>query len=147
MPDLDTGHIFLTTLAPIKTTHTDGTDSFEQRARIALSELPTAMQSPATENIGINSPFSRNTRNHLARMFVLSDVIYNGRTGMNPILGTIKGVNPTDPQKIDRLKELRNERGMSLMLITHNLGVVASVADRMAERGWFVSVRGQLQRA
>jgi oligopeptide/dipeptide ABC transporter ATP-binding protein len=35
-------------------------------------------------------------------------------------------------QILDRLKELRNERGMSLMLITHNLGVVASVADRMA---------------
>ncbi len=35
-------------------------------------------------------------------------------------------------QILDRLKELRSERGMSLMLITHNLGVVASVADRMA---------------
>ena len=35
-------------------------------------------------------------------------------------------------QILDRLKDLKNERGMSLMLITHNLGVVASVADRMA---------------
>jgi peptide/nickel transport system ATP-binding protein len=35
-------------------------------------------------------------------------------------------------QILDRLKELKNERGMSVMLITHNLGVVASVADRMA---------------
>ena len=35
-------------------------------------------------------------------------------------------------QILDRLKDLKNERGMSIMLITHNLGVVASIADRMA---------------
>lgn len=35
-------------------------------------------------------------------------------------------------QILDRLKELKKDRGMSIMLITHNLGVVASVADRMA---------------
>jgi oligopeptide/dipeptide ABC transporter ATP-binding protein len=35
-------------------------------------------------------------------------------------------------QILERLKEIKNERGMSIMLITHNLGVVASVADRMA---------------
>jgi oligopeptide/dipeptide ABC transporter ATP-binding protein len=35
-------------------------------------------------------------------------------------------------QILDRLKALKSERGMSIMLITHNLGVVASVADRMA---------------
>ncbi|NSX54610.1 hypothetical protein [Parasulfitobacter algicola] len=103
MPDLDTGHIFLTTLAPIKTSNTGGSTSFEQQARIALAKLPTALQSPATQNIGINSPFARNTRNHLARMFVLSDVIYNGRTGQNPVVGTIMGVNPTDLQKVDKL--------------------------------------------
>ena len=34
-------------------------------------------------------------------------------------------------QILERLKELKDERGMALMLITHNLGVVASVADRM----------------
>lgn len=35
-------------------------------------------------------------------------------------------------QILDRLSELKKDRGMSIMLITHNLGVVASVADRMA---------------
>ena len=35
-------------------------------------------------------------------------------------------------QILDRLKELKKDRGMSILLITHNLGVVASVADRMA---------------
>jgi oligopeptide/dipeptide ABC transporter ATP-binding protein len=34
-------------------------------------------------------------------------------------------------QILDRLKHLKAERGMSIILITHNLGVVASVADRM----------------
>lgn len=35
-------------------------------------------------------------------------------------------------QILERLLELKDERSMSIMLITHNLGVVASVADRMA---------------
>ena len=35
-------------------------------------------------------------------------------------------------QVMDLLKELREEFGMSLVLITHDLGVVADVADRIA---------------
>ena len=35
-------------------------------------------------------------------------------------------------QILERLKDLKKDRGMSIMLITHNLGVVASIADRMA---------------
>jgi len=35
-------------------------------------------------------------------------------------------------QILERLQELKNERGMGIMLITHNLGVVAAVADRTA---------------
>ncbi|UUX50122.1 hypothetical protein NUH88_00155 [Nisaea acidiphila] len=105
MPDLDTGHIFLTTLAPIKpyTKSDKSPTSFEQKVRVALAKLPTALQSPATVNAPRNSPFARNKRNHLARMFVLSDVVYNGRVGQNPIVGTIKGEDPIDPQKVDRL--------------------------------------------
>lgn len=103
MPDLDTGHIFLTTMAPIKTSNTGGPSSFEQRVRMALAVMPTAKQSPVTHNAKFNSPFARNKRNHLARMFVLDDVIYNGRIGMNPVLGTLKGINPTDPQEVDKL--------------------------------------------
>lgn len=105
MADLDTGHIFLTTLAPIK--NAEGGDkshtSFEQNVRIALAKLPTAMQSPATQKTGYNSPFSRNRRNHLARMFVLSDVVFNGRVGQNAIAATIRGVDPIVPQHVDHL--------------------------------------------
>ena len=60
MPDLDCGHIFLTTLAPIRTDAADGAAgaSHRQKVRIALAKLPTALQSPATRTgtrIGIRS--------------------------------------------------------------------------------------------
>lgn len=116
MPDLDTGHIFLTTLAPIKdgtcldaegkSTHT----SYRQMIRNALVELPVARQSPATEDQTFDSPFSRNLRTHLARMFVLDDVVYNGREGHDAIVSSLKaltgdkaGANPALPQHTDYL--------------------------------------------
>ncbi len=105
MPDFDTGHIFLTTLAPVKRGSAEEGEgiSHRQRLRIALSELPTAMQSPATQKTAMNSPFARNRRTHLARMFVLDDVIYNGRVGTNPVIATLRGINPAQPQPIDTL--------------------------------------------
>ncbi|WP_425073253.1 hypothetical protein [Sagittula sp. S175] len=114
MPDFDSGHIFLTTLAPVK----DGTCaikghghwSWRQRLRNALVELPVAHQSPATVDTGLGSPFARNQRTHLARMFVLDDVVYNGREGHDAIKSSIKALagdkdagNPALPQHIDYL--------------------------------------------
>lgn len=106
MPDLDSGHIFLTTLAPIKpgAPADDPHTSYEQRVRMALAMLPTAHQSPATQEAPFNSPFARNCRNHLARMFVLNDVVYNGRNTQNPLVSQIEGHNPLVPQHVDRLK-------------------------------------------
>ena len=106
MPDFDSGHIFLTTLAPIKDSSIAKGQhaSFTQKVRIALAKLPTAMQSPATEASGENSPFARNRRNHLARMFVLNDVVYNGRVGENALLAALTGNVPDKPQEVDRLK-------------------------------------------
>lgn len=105
MADLDTGHVFLTTLAPIKTgTPLDpDSTSYDQRVRIALAELPTARQSPATERAKYNSPFARNLRNHFVRMFVIDDVIYNGRIGENALKETIQKTNTIIPQPVDRL--------------------------------------------
>ena len=105
MPDLDTGHIFLTTMAPIKpgSPSDQPHDSYEQRVRIALAKLPTAHQSPATNKSKFNSPFARNMRNHLARMFVLDDVVYNGRNPVNPLIGQLEKVDLLKPQKVDRL--------------------------------------------
>ncbi len=106
MPDFDSGHIFLTTMAPIKpgAPDDDPQTSYEQRVRIALAQLPTANQSPATIKGRFNSPFARNTRTHLARIFVLDNVIYNGRIPQNPIVGTVQGKNPITPQHVDRLR-------------------------------------------
>jgi hypothetical protein len=105
MPDLDSGHIFLTTLAPIKDSDKNRLEhtSFTQNVRIALAEMPTAMQSPATEGTGENSPFARNKRNHLARMFVLNDVVYNGRVGQNTVKALFSKEDPTTLQQVDRL--------------------------------------------
>ncbi len=111
MPDLDSGHIFLTTMAPIKEGAPAGeTASYRQRIRKALVELPTAQQSPATVEAGMSSPFARNLRTHLARMFVLDDVVYNGREGTDAIWSSVLGglghkeaANPAIPQHIDHL--------------------------------------------
>lgn len=104
MADLDSGHIFMTTFAPIKNASIGNANhtSFEQNVRIALAKLPTAMQTPATQT-GMNSPFARNKRNHLTRMFVLDDAVYNGREGQNALVGTIKGVNTVVPEHVDQL--------------------------------------------
>lgn len=102
MADLDSGHIFLTTFAPIKSDA--GADTTHKLSlRDALARLHTALQSPATQKAGANSPFARNTRNHLARMFVLDDVIYNGRIGQNALSASLLGNDPIDPQDVDRL--------------------------------------------
>ncbi|MEP5760728.1 MAG: hypothetical protein ABJ327_15745 [Litoreibacter sp.] len=105
MPDLDSGHIFLTTFAPIRreVTPRDGGISSTQKISEALAELPTALQSPATINTGINSPFARNKRNHLARMFVLDDTVFNWRVGQNGLIAMLKGTDPKIPQKVDHL--------------------------------------------
>ena len=102
MPNFDTGHLFLTTLAPIKNggfNNPQGAHvSYQQQVRIILSVISTALQSPATVQVGYNSPFSRNTRNHLCRFMVLGDVIYNGRPKAVPIVG-----NPLTPTPVDTL--------------------------------------------
>ncbi|MGF1551149.1 MAG: hypothetical protein ACFBWO_01445 [Paracoccaceae bacterium] len=107
MPDFDTGSLFLTFLAPIRlgmTTDRAGEAiSFEGRLRAVLALLPTAAQSPATQEIGVASPFSRNRRTHLARFVIIDDVPYNGRVPRDPILGSLRGANPITPEPVDRL--------------------------------------------
>ncbi|MEM1047686.1 MAG: hypothetical protein AAGL24_16120 [Pseudomonadota bacterium] len=75
--------------------------SWKQRLRMVLATLPTALQSPATERIGVQSPFARNRRNHLCRFVVIDDVVYNGRVTAKPIIGG--GGDPLVPQPVDHL--------------------------------------------
>ncbi|PKP65260.1 MAG: hypothetical protein CVT86_03330, partial [Alphaproteobacteria bacterium HGW-Alphaproteobacteria-8] len=107
MPNFDAGSYFLTTLAPIRkgaTVDLDGsTVSFQQRLAITLATLPTALQSPATEKTGVQSPFARSLRTHLCRFAIIDDAVYNGRPPRNPVLTSLFGPDPIIADEPDRL--------------------------------------------
>ena len=107
MPNFDGGHYFLTALIPISTTMLERKDgqrfSPVQVLRKTLVTLPTALQSPASEHIGINSPFSKNDRTHFARFVVIEDVMYNGRDPDDAIKASFDGTNPVTAQPQDAL--------------------------------------------
>lgn len=107
MPNFDTGHYFLTLLVPIKNgTMIDDQGqklSHADRIRALLALLPTALQSPATEKIGLNSPFARNLQTHFCRMFVLDNMVYNGRTQTNGIVGRVENIDLLTPGHVDTL--------------------------------------------
>lgn len=118
MPNFDGGHYFLTALIPIKSAEyveQDGRkNSPVHMVRNALAVLPKARQSPVTEQTAFNSPFARNTRTHFARLFVIDDVINNGRNPVNALkvaigsrLGQASAVrlNPTTQQPYDQLSQ------------------------------------------
>ena len=107
MPNFDGGHYFLTALLPVKlglvqqseTMFTSHTHSL----RDVLAYLPPALQSPANERRGVNSPFSRARRTHFARLVVITDVTFNGRTGRDTIVDAIQKTDLLVPQKNDQL--------------------------------------------
>jgi hypothetical protein len=107
MPTFDGGHCFLTVLIPIDSADVVNRDglmvSHVQLVRNALSVMPTAHQSPATDRAPCNSPFARCARTHLARLAVLDDVIFNGRMPQNSLAVAIKGEDPLVPKPVDTL--------------------------------------------
>lgn len=110
MPNFDGGHYFLTVLIPVRAglcsdPRTDATvTSHTQALRAALVALPTALQTPATEKIGINSPFARSDRTHFARFAILDDVAFNGRGQRDPIKVALKlAPQPSVTDPVDRL--------------------------------------------
>ena len=54
-----------------------------------------------------------------------------GETSKAPVLVTQEQVFAAQAQVLDLLKELQRETGMAILLITHDLGVVAGLADRV----------------
>ena len=98
MPNFDAGRYFLTVLAPLKPQQAD---PYRLTLAQELSLWPTALQSPATEATGLNSPFALNRRNHLARFAILDDVVYNGAPPIDPIVGRLTGRDPITPQPVD----------------------------------------------
>lgn len=107
MPNLDGGHYFLTALVPVRTDRDipEGwtVTSYVDNLRDVLSTLSPAQQTPEYERLGINSPFSRNTRTHFARFAVIEDVAYNGRIPQDAVKTAITGPNPVIAQPVDHL--------------------------------------------
>ncbi|MGL6042319.1 MAG: hypothetical protein ACRC1J_00175, partial [Sandaracinobacteroides sp.] len=107
MPTIDGGHIFLTCLAPVKlgeTAHPGGhTTSHSHLLREELANLPTAAQSPVSVHTDLASPFSRCTRTHFLRMFVIDQPMFNGRDPADPLLNAAMRVNPLVHQPFDVL--------------------------------------------
>jgi hypothetical protein len=99
MPNIDGGHYFFTALIPIDNRgiveHAGLKSSPVHMVRDALEALPTALQSPASEKIGIQSPFARSLRTHFARLFVLDAPNYNGRDPQDSII-TALPISKTD---------------------------------------------------
>ena len=98
MPNFDGGHYFFTALIPVRTDpcqdprSTESITSHTHALREVLASLPTALQTPVTEKIGVNSPFARCGRTHFARLAVLDDVAFNGRAQQDPILARLRAL-------------------------------------------------------
>jgi hypothetical protein len=107
MPSLDGGHYFLTALLPIDDRgiieHDGLRSSPVHMVREALETLPTALQSPASARIGLQSPFARSLRTHFARFVVIDAPFDNGRDPADSILSAIQGTDLLSPQPLDRL--------------------------------------------
>lgn len=107
MANIDGGHYFLTTLIPLKLDRMQREDgSFTSPSHIlreVLSTLPTAQQSPACVAAGLNSPFSRCTRTHFVRAFVIDQPMYNGRDGGDALIQGLRSVNLLAHQPVDNL--------------------------------------------
>ncbi len=107
MPDFDGGHYFLTALLPVKlgvARQPDGVfTSHTHTLRDVLAYLPPALQSPANERRGVNSPFSRCRRTHFARLVVITDVSFNGRVGRDSLVDAVRKTDLLVAQPVDQL--------------------------------------------
>jgi hypothetical protein len=107
MPNIDGGHYFFTAVVPVCNEgiveHEGMKSSPIHMVREALETLPTALQSHASQRIGIQSPFARSTRTHFARLVVLDQPFYNGRDHADALVSTIKGTDLLKAEPDDQL--------------------------------------------
>ncbi|SMQ73809.1 hypothetical protein SAMN06297468_2325 [Altererythrobacter xiamenensis] len=107
MPNIDVDTYFFTALAPVCNEgiveHDGVRTSPIELVREVLETMPTALQTPATERLGINSPFSRNSRTHFARFVVIDQPNFNGRPNSNAIIDAIANTDLVKPGPIDQL--------------------------------------------
>jgi len=71
--------------------------------REILETLPTALQSHATEEIGLQSPFARNLRTHFARFTILDQPYFNGRDHNDALLSRLRRTDLLTHQPVDQL--------------------------------------------
>ncbi|MDB5693047.1 MAG: hypothetical protein JWO81_2110 [Alphaproteobacteria bacterium] len=107
MLSFDGGHYFFTALVPVCNKgiveHEGMKSSPIHMVREALETLPTALQSHASEQVGIQSPFARSTRTHFARLVVLDQPFYNGRDHANALASAIMQTDLLKAQPHDLL--------------------------------------------
>jgi len=106
MPNYDAGHYFLTVAIPIRMDSIliDGqSHSRRHLIREALSAMPMGERTEASEGKGNLSPFARSKSTHFVRMFVLDDVVFNGRMPRDTLLGKLRKTDLLKPQPVDRL--------------------------------------------
>jgi hypothetical protein len=106
MPNYDAGHYFLTVAMPIRMDSIliDGqSHSRRHLIREALSAMPMGERTEASQGKGSASPFARNKSTHFVRMFVLDDVVFNGRMPRDTLLDKLRKTDMLKPQPVDRL--------------------------------------------
>jgi len=106
MPNYDAGHYFLTVAMPIRMDSLliDGqSHSRRHLIREALAAMPMGERTVASQGKGDKSPFVRSTRTHFVRIFVLDDVVFNGRAPRDTLLDKLRKTNLLKPQPVDRL--------------------------------------------
>lgn len=93
MASIDGGYYFLTVLAPVRREWPDDEEGKGQyrtapiiELRKKLAQMPTAMQTPRSQQSGEISAFSKSTRTHLARFAVIDRLGYNGYEAADPVL-------------------------------------------------------------
>jgi len=107
MPNIDVNTYFFTAAVPVCNEGIIDRDGMKSSpvhvVREVLETLPTALQSHATQEIGLNSPFSRNLRTHFARIVVLDQPEFNGRDYSDALINTIRNTDLLQPQPVDQL--------------------------------------------
>ena len=107
MPNFDGGHYFLTAILPIDNggvfQHAGVVSSPVNLVRDALEALPTALQSPASVETGVQSLFARSPHTHFARLFVLDQPHFNGRDPADSIVAAIERTDLLKAEPADRL--------------------------------------------
>ena len=106
MPNFDAGHYFLTVLAPVRMDSVliDGQSHARRHLiREVLAAMPAGEATVASQGNGNGSPFARGTRTHFVRIFVLDDVVFNGRIAADTLLDKALKTNLLKAQPVDRL--------------------------------------------